>query len=100
MTTDHPEKGAAGRRVPLFPRPESLVGWLLLPFTWLSIALIRLYQLAVSPAIPPSCRFAPSCSQYALEAVQRYGAVKGWFLGLRRLARCHPWNPGGFDPVP
>ena len=100
MTTDHPAKGTAERRAPLFPRPASLVGWLLLPFTWLSIALIRLYQLAVSPAIPPSCRFAPSCSQYALEAVQRYGAVKGWFLGLRRLARCHPWNPGGFDPVP
>ncbi|MDH4131300.1 MAG: membrane protein insertion efficiency factor YidD [Gemmatimonadota bacterium] len=68
--------------------------------TWGSIALIRVYQLVISPAIPPSCRFEPSCSRYALEAVQRHGAVKGWWLGLRRLARCHPWNPGGFDPVP
>lgn len=85
---------------PLFPRPHTVAGWLLAPLTWASIAVIRLYQLAISPTLPPSCRFAPSCSQYTLEALQRYGAVKGWFLGLRRLARCHPWNPGGFDPVP
>lgn len=100
MASNQTEERAGLRRAPLFPQPGSLVGWLLLPFTWLSIALIRLYQLVISPAIPPSCRFAPSCSQYALEAVQRYGAVKGWFLGLRRLSRCHPWNPGGVDPVP
>jgi len=100
MANDESGAGNGLRRTLLFPRPGSPVGWLLLPFTWVSIALIRLYQLVISPAIPPSCRFAPSCSQYTLEAVQRYGAVKGWFLGLRRLARCHPWNPGGVDPVP
>ena len=62
--------------------------------------LIRAYQRFVSPALPPSCRFHPSCSQYALEAVTRYGALRGSWLAARRLARCHPFHPGGFDPVP
>jgi uncharacterized protein len=62
--------------------------------------LIRGYQRFVSPALPPSCRFHPSCSQYALEAVIRHGALKGGWLAARRLARCHPFHPGGFDPVP
>jgi putative membrane protein insertion efficiency factor len=63
-------------------------------------ASIRGYQRFISPGLPPSCRFHPSCSQYALEAVTRYGALKGGWLAARRLARCHPFNPGGFDPVP
>ena len=62
--------------------------------------LIRGYQRLVSPVLPPSCRFHPSCSQYALEAVTRYGALKGSWLATRRLVRCHPFHPGGFDPVP
>ncbi|MFN2316177.1 MAG: membrane protein insertion efficiency factor YidD [Gemmatimonadales bacterium] len=62
--------------------------------------LIRGYQKFISPALPPSCRFHPSCSQYTLEAVERYGLVKGSWLGARRLVRCHPFNPGGHDPVP
>jgi putative membrane protein insertion efficiency factor len=61
---------------------------------------IRGYQLLVSPLLPPSCRFSPSCSQYALEAIGRHGALKGSWLAARRLARCHPFHPGGFDPVP
>ena len=61
---------------------------------------IRGYQKFISPALPPSCRFSPSCSQYALEAVSKYGALKGTWLGARRLVRCHPFNPGGYDPVP
>jgi uncharacterized protein len=85
---------------PLFPLPRNLWGWLQVPLTWPMIGLIRLYQLLISPALPPSCRFAPSCSRYTLEAIQRYGALKGGWLGARRLVRCHPWNPGGFDPVP
>lgn len=63
-------------------------------------ALIRVYQRLISPLLPPSCRFYPSCSQYALEAVTRHGVLKGSWLAARRLARCHPFHPGGFDPVP
>jgi putative membrane protein insertion efficiency factor len=62
--------------------------------------LIRGYQRFLSPLLPPSCRFYPSCSQYALEAIGRHGALKGSWLAIRRLARCHPFNAGGFDPVP
>jgi hypothetical protein len=66
----------------------------------LLILLIRGYQLTVSPVLPPSCRFYPSCSHYTLEAVRRYGVIKGAWLGARRLSRCHPFHAGGFDPVP
>ncbi|HEY9382305.1 MAG TPA: membrane protein insertion efficiency factor YidD [Gemmatimonadales bacterium] len=62
--------------------------------------LIRGYQRVVSPALPSSCRFSPSCSQYTLEAIERHGLVRGGWLGARRIVRCHPFNPGGFDPVP
>jgi putative membrane protein insertion efficiency factor len=62
--------------------------------------LVRGYQLIISPLLPPSCRFMPSCSQYALEAIVRHGAVRGTWLAARRLVRCHPFHPGGFDPVP
>jgi conserved hypothetical protein YidD len=64
------------------------------------IKLIRVYQYIISPFIGPSCRFAPTCSEYAVDAVRKYGAVKGVWLGIKRIARCHPWNPGGYDPVP
>ena len=67
---------------------------------WPLIALLRIYQLLVSPWLGRRCRFHPSCSQYTIEALQRHGALRGSWLGLRRLLRCHPWNPGGFDPVP
>ena len=62
--------------------------------------VIRAYQLTLSPFIGNQCRFHPSCSNYALEAIEAYGAVKGSWLALRRLGRCHPFNAGGFDPVP
>lgn len=72
---------------------------LLIPRTVL-IGFIRGYQLLLSPILPASCRFYPSCSEYTRQAVAKYGAVRGSWLGARRLVRCHPFNPGGYDPVP
>ena len=66
----------------------------------LLIALIRGYQWFISPLLGNHCRFYPSCSQYAREAIERHGATRGVWLAIRRVARCHPWHPGGVDPVP
>jgi hypothetical protein len=66
----------------------------------LALSLIRFYQNTFSSVLPPTCRFEPSCSQYAYEAVEKYGVLKGGWLALKRLSRCHPLNPGGYDPVP
>jgi len=68
--------------------------------TRLLVLLVRVYRALVSPLLPPRCRFAPSCSAYALEALTRHGAFRGGWLALRRIGRCHPWHPGGPDPVP
>jgi len=63
-------------------------------------ALIRGYQRFISPLLPPACIYTPTCSQYALEAIERYGALKGSWLAAKRIARCHPFHEGGYDPVP
>ena len=66
----------------------------------LIIFLIRFYQVSLRFFFPPSCRFHPSCSEYAVEAFRRFGPIKGGWLSVKRLSRCHPFNPGGFDPLP
>ncbi|GAB0058573.1 Putative membrane protein insertion efficiency factor [Candidatus Magnetaquicoccaceae bacterium FCR-1] len=77
------------------PHPDDLIA-----MRKLLLGLIRLYQLLISPVLPSSCRFYPSCSHYAADAVSRHGSLKGSWLTLRRLGKCHPFHPGGFDPVP
>ncbi len=66
----------------------------------LLLVLIRCYKYAISPLLGQNCRFFPSCSDYTAQAIEKYGALKGSGLALKRILRCHPWNPGGFDPVP
>jgi putative membrane protein insertion efficiency factor len=66
---------------------------------WLIASALRGYQVMVSPWLPPACRFYPTCSQYMREAVEKHGAARGVWMGLRRLARCHPFHAGGFDPL-
>ena len=67
---------------------------------YILIFFIKVYQNTFSRVMPPSCRFYPSCSQYGVEALQKYGVFKGGWLTVKRIARCHPFNPGGYDPVP
>ena len=64
------------------------------------LGLIRFYQYALSPMLPPRCRYQPTCSQYAIESVRKYGALKGGWLAAKRICRCHPWGGSGYDPVP
>jgi putative membrane protein insertion efficiency factor len=66
----------------------------------LALLPLRFYKRFISPLLPPMCRFEPTCSVYTMQAVEKYGALRGGWLGVRRLARCHPFNPGGWDPVP
>ncbi|MFI5294732.1 MAG: membrane protein insertion efficiency factor YidD [Thermodesulfovibrionales bacterium] len=65
----------------------------------LLIAIVKAYKYLISPILPGSCRFVPSCSEYAIEALRKYGALRGTYLSAKRVARCHPLHPGGFDPV-
>jgi putative membrane protein insertion efficiency factor len=70
------------------------------PFRFLLIALVKFYQYSISPLLPAACRYTPTCSQYAIEALQKHGALKGAWLALKRILRCHPWGGHGYDPVP
>ncbi|MCR4592601.1 MAG: membrane protein insertion efficiency factor YidD [Bacteroidaceae bacterium] len=76
----------------LRPLSELVGSMLILP--------IRFYQKCISPLTPPSCRFTPTCSQYAIEAIRKHGPIKGMYLAIRRILRCHPWGGSGYDPVP
>ncbi|MES2513895.1 MAG: membrane protein insertion efficiency factor YidD [Bacteroidota bacterium] len=66
---------------------------------FIPLAIIRFYQYAISPLLKPSCRFTPSCSQYGLDAINKYGAFKGSWMTIKRICRCHPWGGSGYDPV-
>jgi hypothetical protein len=66
---------------------------------FIALFLLRVYKYTISPLLPPSCRFTPTCSEYAADAIARYGVVQGGWLGIKRLSRCHPFSPGGYDPV-
>lgn len=68
--------------------------------TRILLVLIRAYQYLVSPMLGPSCRFTPTCSEYAVQALKKYGAIKGGWLSVKRVGRCHPWHDGGYDPLP
>ena len=79
---------------------KRLLGLLRQALVWLLLLPIYFYKGAISPLTPPSCRFMPSCSTYALEATRKHGPFKGLYLALRRILRCHPWGGSGYDPVP
>lgn len=85
------------RSIPLGKKILTALKWVAIsPF----VALIKFYQLCISPFTPPACRFTPTCSHYALEALKKHGLLRGGWLAIRRIGRCHPWGGSGYDPVP
>lgn len=70
------------------------------PFTLILIGVVKFYQGAISPMLPASCRYTPTCSQYAIEAIRKHGPARGSLLAIKRICRCHPWGGSGYDPVP
>ena len=77
-----------------------IIQWVRKLFVWLLLLPIYFYKVAISPLTPPSCRYTPSCSTYAMEAIRKHGPLKGLYLAVRRILRCHPWGGSGYDPVP
>ncbi len=81
-------------------RLKKILSFPLKMLQWVMIFLIRFYQVVISPHTPAACRFTPTCSQYAMEAIKKYGPLKGFWLALKRILRCNPWGGSGYDPVP
>ncbi|MFG0288805.1 MAG: membrane protein insertion efficiency factor YidD [Rhodopirellula sp. JB044] len=80
------------------PPQRSPMRWIRTGIVFVLVGLIRGYQLLISPLLGPNCRFTPTCSAYAIEAMQKYGPIRGTWRAVKRILRCHPWNPGGYDP--
>ena len=93
LETHQPNRGAINNPLDRWEIPPGLGGRV-------ALGMVRFYQRTFSAVLPPSCRFVPSCSEYTAQAIIKYGALKGAWLGAKRIARCHPFNPGGYDPVP
>ena len=81
-------------------QPMSIKFFIANLFKFLFINIIKIYQRFISPFFPSSCKFSPSCSKYGIEAINKYGSVKGVFLTIKRILRCNPWSKGGYDPIP
>ena len=79
---------------------SKVIGWLSKAVVWILLIPIFFYQRCISPFTPPSCRFTPTCSEYAKQALRKHGPIKGLWLAFRRILRCHPWGGSGYDPVP
>ena len=77
-----------------------IIQWVRQLFVWLLLLTIYFYKVAISPLTPPFCRYTPSCSTYAVEAIRKHGPLRGLYLAVRRILRCHPWGGSGYDPVP
>jgi len=90
--TEPPADGDNSETTALEPRPGLLAR--------VFVRLVRFYQVNISPLKPPVCRFSPSCSEYTRQAIVKYGAFRGSYMGFKRIMRCHPFHPGGYDPVP
>ncbi|EMI54892.1 membrane protein insertion efficiency factor YidD [Rhodopirellula sallentina] len=80
------------------PTKGSPMRWIRTGIVFVLVGFIRGYQLFISPLLGPNCRFTPTCSAYAIEAMQKYGPIRGTWRAVKRILRCHPWNPGGYDP--
>ncbi|OFY52820.1 MAG: membrane protein insertion efficiency factor YidD [Bacteroidetes bacterium GWF2_49_14] len=79
---------------------KNIPGWIGKGFGWILILLVRFYQKAISPYLGSNCRYTPTCSQFFIDAVRKHGPLRGSYLGIRRLLKCHPWGGHGYDPVP
>lgn len=77
---------------------RTITNWASRAAVWSAVCLVKVYQVTISPLLGPACRFEPTCSQYMIEALHKYGLLRGGWKGVRRIGRCHPWNPGGYDP--
>ncbi len=82
------------------PRTKLMLHSLQKALKWIFVGLIKLYQAILSPFLGPSCRHVPTCSSYTIEAIEEWGVLKGTWLGMKRIAKCHPWGTSGYDPVP